>query len=112
MINIELFLLIILMSALGAFAGLFLKIASSNLEIKKLILNYNLYLGGILYLSAACINIYVLKYLDYSLVLPLTSITYVWTMFVSYFVLKERITVRKVMGVCLILLGTVTIAYF
>jgi drug/metabolite transporter (DMT)-like permease len=99
------------MSALGAFAGLFLKKASGNLKIKKLITNYNFYLGAFLYLTAALINIYVLKYLEYSVVLPLTSITYVWTMVISYFVLGEKITLKKVMGVCLILIGTFSIAY-
>ena len=41
------------------------KKASGKLDIKSLILNYNLYLGGVLYLLAALINIYVLKFLDF-----------------------------------------------
>ena len=52
------------MTLAGAFAGFFLKKASVNLNIKKLIINYNLYLGGLLYLTAALINIYLLKFLD------------------------------------------------
>lgn len=111
MISLILFFLIVLMTAMGAFAGLFLKKASSNLELKNLMVNCNLYLGGIIYLTAAAINIYVLKFLDYSVVLPLTSITYVWTMLISYFILKEKITLKKIFGTGLILLGTLIIAY-
>lgn len=111
MINIVYYLLIIVMSAFGGFAGLFLKKASSSLHgIKSLIFNLNLYIGGFLYLMGAFINIYVLKYLDYSIVLPLTSITYIWTMIISYFKLNEKITGKKIMGVLCIFIGAVFIA--
>lgn len=100
------------MTLAGAFAGFFLKKASVNLNIKKLIINYNLYLGGLLYLTAALINIYLLKFLDYSVVLPLSSITYIWTMIISYHFLSEKITTKKIMGVTFILLGTFFISYF
>ena len=104
--------LIIVMTMLGALAGLFLKRASSNLNIRALLTNVNLYLGGGLYLIAAVINIVVLHYLDYSLVLPLTSITYIWTMIVSRLVLKETITSRKIAGVLCILAGAIVISIF
>jgi uncharacterized membrane protein len=47
----------------------------------------------------------VLRFMEYSVVLPLTSITYIWTMLVSYLFLKEKITARKIAGVCLIVIG-------
>lgn len=103
--------ILIVMTVLGAFAGMFLKRASCNLKIKALLLNYNLYIGALLYLLSAMLNIYVLRFLDYSVVLPLTSITYVWTMLISYFVLKEKITVKKITGVCLVILGAVIISF-
>ncbi len=97
------------MTLSGAFAGFFLKKSSSNLNIKT---NYNFYCGGFLYLIAALINIYVLKFLDYSVVLPLTSITYIWTMIISYKFLSEKISIKKISGVVLILIGTMFIACF
>ena len=100
------------MTVLGAVAGLFLKRASDHLQLKKLLSNYNIYLGGGLYFIAAILNILVLRYLDYSLVLPLTSITYIWTMLISYFVLHEKITRKKIAGVCLIVIGSVIISCF
>lgn len=98
------------MTVLGAFAGLFLKKSSSAISIKDIIFNLNLYIGGALYLISAFINIYVLKILDYSVVLPLTSITYIWTMIISYFHLNERINLKKIIGVILIFFGAVLIA--
>ena len=104
------YLLLISMTILGSVAALFLKKASKTEGIKKLIKNRNLYIGGALYLISAFINIYVLRYLDYSIVLPLTSITYIWTMVLSFFVLKEKITIRKAIGVIGIVIGAVLIA--
>ena len=81
-----------------------------NENFLKMLFNLNLYVGGGLYLLSAVLNIHVLKYLDYSVVLPLTSITYIWTMVLSYFSLKERITAKKVLGVALIVGGAVLVS--
>ena len=104
------FILLIAMTLLGSVASLFLKKASGHGKIKEYLYDVNLYIGGGLYLAAAVLNIIVLRKLDYSLVLPLTSITYIWTMLVSYLVLKEKITKKKMIGVLLILIGAVCIS--
>ena len=62
------------------------------------------------YTESCMINIWVLRYLDYSVVLPLTSLTYMWTMFLSYLILKEKITKRKVAGVILVLIVAVFVS--
>lgn len=98
------------MTFLGATASLFLKKASGSEGVLALMQNVNFYLGGMLYLLAAVLNIYILKFLEYSVVLPLTSLTYIWTMALSYFVLKEKITGRKMLGVALILAGAVVVS--
>ena len=102
-------LIIIGMTLLGSFASLFLKKASGSDKIIELIKNKNLYIGGIMYVIAALLNIYVLKFMEYSIVLPLTSITYIWTMIISYKILKEKITKKKIIGVLCITLGAVII---
>lgn len=101
---------LVVMTFLGATASLFLKKASGSEGILALMQNVNFYLGGVLYLLAAVLNIYILKFLEYSVVLPLTSLTYIWTMALSYFVLKEKITGRKMLGVALILAGAVVVS--
>ena len=101
---------LVVMTFLGATASLFLKKASGSEGILALMQNVNFYLGGMLYLLAAVLKIYILKFLEYSVVLPLTSLTYSWTMALSYFVLKEKITGRKMLGVALILAGAVVVS--
>jgi drug/metabolite transporter (DMT)-like permease len=97
--------LVLLMTVMGAFAGLFLKRASGTKGLKDLLVNRSLYFGAGLYLLSALINIYLLRTMDYSVVLPLTSITYIWTMAISYSFLRERIGRGKIVGVALILIG-------
>lgn len=104
------FFLLIVMTLLGATASLFLKKASGAEGIIELLNNYNLYFGGILYLTSALLNIWILRALDYSIVLPLTSITYIWTMLLSYLILKETITKKKLIGVFLIIIGAMVVA--
>lgn len=103
------YVFILIMTVMGSVASLFLKKASSFKSLKELLLNLNLYIGGFLYLGAAILNIIVLREMDYSIVLPLTSLTYVWTMFISYLFLKEYISKKKMIGVSLIVLGAIMI---
>ena len=106
------YVMLIIMTMLGAIASLFLKRASSFLNLLTLIKNHNLYCGAFLYFLSAILNIYVLRYLEYSVVLPLTSLTYVWTMFLSYLFLKEKIGVKKCVGVSLIFAGAIVVSMF
>ena len=108
-INTLLFILLVVMTVIGAVAALFLKRASGFKSISELLRNYNLYVGAGLYLLSAIINIIVLRYLNYSVVLPLTSITYVWTMVISYLFLKEKVGIKKLIGVTFIIIGCVCI---
>lgn len=97
------------MTIIGAVAAIFLKKASGFKTLKELIFNGNLYIGAILYLLSALLNIYILRFLDYSIVLPLTSITYIWTMILSYFVFREKITMKKIIGLGCVFIGVILI---
>lgn len=99
------------MTFVAALASIFLKKASGSENIIGMLKNINLYIGGILYVMAALVNIIILRYLDYSVVLPLTSITYIWTMVLSYITLKEKISVKKITGVGLIVIGALILAH-
>ncbi|MCI9123230.1 MAG: EamA family transporter [Eubacterium sp.] len=105
-----LFSLVLGMTFMGALASVFLKKASGSEDFFKMLCNVNLYLGGGLYLAASVLNIIVLRYLEYSVVLPLSSITYIWTMVLSYLLLKETITGRKAAGVLCIIAGAACVA--
>ena len=90
---------LLVMTLVGSVASLFLKRASGEAGIIAMLKNINLYVGGFLYLLSAVINIWVLKWLDYSVVLPLTSLTYIS---VSYTHLRAHETGRNL--VCRLLL--------
>lgn len=68
------------------------------------------YLGGVLYVFGALGNIVLLQMIPYAIVLPLGSLTYIWTMLLSNRILKEKITVRKITGMCVIIIGVVLVA--
>lgn len=47
--------------------------------------------------------------MEYSKVLPLTSLTYIWTMILSYWVFKEKVGAKKILGVIFIIIGSLMI---
>ncbi len=100
---------LLVMTVMGSVAAFFLKKAAGG-DLKQMLLNINLYIGGGLYLLSALINIYLLKYLPYSVVLPLTSLTYIWTMLIASAKLGEKITKRKIIGVLAVVLGAVAVS--
>jgi len=92
----------------GTLGAFFLKKGTGKLEgfsILSMIKISELYLGGILYVFGACVNIYLLRLMPYTVVYPLTSLTYVWTMFVSAVLLKEKISVNKIIAIIFIIAG-------
>lgn len=105
------FSIIIIMTYLGAQASVFLKKASDKKSLKASITSSSLYCGGGLYLICSLMNIWVLKYLEYSKMLPLTSITYIWTLILAYLVFKEKISKRKIIGILAISIGSFLVAW-
>ena len=104
----KIILLVIIMTLSGALGGYFFKRATTQSEkLYKVIFKPSLYFGGLFYVLGAGLNILILKELPYTVVLPLTSLTYVWTMAISYMVLNEKITRLKITGVTLILVGSI-----
>lgn len=98
----------IILTIFGAFGGFFFKKATNTAEsLFKIIFTPYLYIGGICYLTGAVLNIWVLKKLNYTVVLPITAITYIWTMLISYFFLKEKLSNKKIAGVTLIIVGAI-----
>jgi drug/metabolite transporter (DMT)-like permease len=99
--------LIVTMTLSGSLGAYFFKKASSSADkLINVIFKPALYAGGSFYVLGAILNILVLKDLPYTVVLPLSSITYIWTLIISYMILDEKITRRKIIGVILILVGS------
>lgn len=107
LLNLAAFLL---MTILGALGSLFLKMSSGADGITVLLKNSYLYIGGFCYLASLVITVYLLSVWDYSVVLPLTAVTYVWTLTFGRFVLKESISKKQIVGVGFIIVGSIFIA--
>lgn len=94
------------MTISGAFGSYFFKLASgADFKTEKIKLVVHLAIGGSLYFLGAVLNIIVLKFLPYTIVFPLTSITYIWTFVISYLLLKEKLTIKKIIGLAFIFIG-------
>lgn len=104
-------LMLLVMTLCGSLGGYFLKLASNNIvSIMSLLLNKFVYIGGSFYVTGAVLNIIILKHIPYNIVLPLNSVTYIWTLLFSAALLKEKIKSNKIIGVALIILGVIFIA--
>lgn len=103
-----LIVMIFVMTFSGSMGAFFLKKGTSKMQklsILGMLRTPELYAGGVLYVLGACTNIVLLRSMPYTVVYPMTSLTYVWTMFVSAFLLKEKITRNKVLAVVCIASG-------
>lgn len=81
-----------------------------TLSAKAVAKNIWVVLGTVLYIVSAVMNIVLFKYLDYSIAFPMTSLTYAWTVIISYFIFKEKITIKKVLAIALIIIGVIMMA--
>ena len=98
------YLLAIPMTFLGAMGAYFFKKASvQETNIRTLLGSKELYLGGLLYVISAVMNILLLRYLQYSILYPMTAITYIWTVIVSHNLLGEKISKKMKNGQKLIM---------
>lgn len=102
------YLLAIPMTFLGAMGAYFFKKASVQVtNIRTLLRSKELYLGGLLYVLSAVINILLLRYLQYSILYPMTAITYIWTVIVSHNLLGEKISKKMILGITLICVSVI-----
>ena len=102
----KLILSVLVMTLFGSLGALFLKRGSAKVsELKSLVTTPQIWLGGLLYLAGALLNIYLLRGYSYSIVYPLTSLTYVWSLILSALLLHEKVTVQKLFGIAAICLG-------
>ncbi len=105
-------LLAILNSGLTVLGQTLWKIGLDKMEgySLKLLLN-PLILGGVfVYGISTVLWLYVLSKLPFSTAYPLNSVAYALSLFVGFFIFKENIDLRKIIGTILILAGVFYIA--
>lgn len=101
------------MTLSGTFGAFFFKKTVAKFDKKnifKILLDIYLYLGLFCYVLGAVLNIILLRYIDYTVLYPMTSITYLWTIIFSYPLLNEKITKNKVIAVPFIIIGVFLIS--
>ena len=100
------YLAVLAMTLIGAMGAFFLKKGMDRVDGPlSLFRTPQIYLGGCFYLAGALLNILLLRRLPYSVVYPMTALTYIWSMALSAAFLGERVTRRKLVGVAAILAG-------
>jgi undecaprenyl phosphate-alpha-L-ara4N flippase subunit ArnE len=75
----------------------------------ELLTNWHLILSGICMLLGTALWMYILKYFDFSIAYPITSISYIFGMLAAMFVFHEAIPLIRWLGVLLIMVGVVFI---
>jgi drug/metabolite transporter (DMT)-like permease len=99
-------LLVLVASFIGSFGAVFLKSGSAKLHGGlSQILNYRLAAGVALYLLSTCFFIVAIRNGELTVLYPLVSLGYVWTMLWSKLFFKEPLTRQKFLGLFLILVG-------
>lgn len=82
--------LLLCMTLLGSLGGFFFKKCTSRgLKLSGFFI-LNLGIGGVFYVLGALLNIQLLKMMPYTIVYPLTSITYIWTLILSSFFCRKN----------------------
>ena len=104
-------ILLIISTLMGASGAILFKKASKDisLNLKKLITNWPLILGAVLYAGASIVFVYALKLEELSVLYPMTALSYVWATIGAWRLYKENITTKKIIGIALIILGVVVI---
>jgi drug/metabolite transporter (DMT)-like permease len=103
-------LLVLLASLIGSFGGVYLKIGAKHLNRGiRGALNWQLAAGLGLFLGSSVPFIMALKHGELSVLYPMVSLNYVWTMIWSNMLFGERITRGKVGALALIIGGIVCI---
>jgi drug/metabolite transporter (DMT)-like permease len=98
-------LLVLFASVVGSFGAVFLKLGAVRLTDVWSLLNWRLLLGVGLYLGSSVFYGWGIKNGQISVLFPMVSLGYVWTMVWARLFFKEPFTRQKFMGLGMILLG-------
>jgi multidrug transporter EmrE-like cation transporter len=100
--------LVLVASFIGSFGAVFLKSGSGHLSsssIWSLLLNWRLGIGVSFFLISSVFFIMAIKHGELSVLYPMVSLSYVWTMLWSRVFFGEPFTKGKFLGLAMILTG-------
>lgn len=97
---------VLLMTLAGSLGAFFFKRSTEKMTgMFSLLRAPTFYLGGCLYVLGALMNVVLLRFMDYTVLYPMSAITYIWSLVISNRFLDEKVTRKKVLGIALICLG-------
>jgi multidrug transporter EmrE-like cation transporter len=103
-------LLVLLASLIGSFGAVFLKLGAAHLNRGfRYILNWQLGFGVLLFLGSSVPFVMGVRHGELSVLYPMVSLGYVWTLFWSRLFFDEPITRAKLGALAMILAGIVCI---
>lgn len=109
---LKIIFIVLSMTLFGALGSLFLKKAADSMKsVMSLLLNFNFYIGVVLFCLGALINIVGLRYVPYSILFPIKSLAYVWTIIIAKIFLKEKLTKYKLLGMSILILGVLILSF-
>jgi multidrug transporter EmrE-like cation transporter len=102
--------LVLLASLIGSFGAVFLKMGAAHLNRGlRYILNWQLVFGISLFLGSSIPFLMGLRHGELSVLYPMVSLGYIWTLFWSRLFFNEPITKAKLGALAMILAGIVCI---
>jgi uncharacterized membrane protein len=112
-INLISLSLLLVSTFLAALAGVYFKKSTKELVVSvKGFLQNVLFLHGVaLSIAASILYVFALRLEHLSKAYPATSMTYIWAIILSHYMIGEKITLKKTIGIILILAGILLISY-
>lgn len=100
------YVFVLFMTFTGALGAYFFKKSTGIAEgIGTLFTIPFFYVGGFLYVLAALMNVILLRYMDLTVLYPMSAVTYIWSLVLSNRFMGERVTKEKLVGILLIVVG-------
>ena len=104
------YLLVIPMTLIASFAAYNLKRGTESADgILSWFTIPRFYVGGALYMSNFLITIWLLRFIDYTILYPMGVLTYVWSQLIANRFMGEPITRNKIIGIIIIFVGMILI---
>jgi drug/metabolite transporter (DMT)-like permease len=107
-------IIMVIATFFGASGLIFMKKGAKdfNLDIIRQLHNKSMIIGGFLFVVGMLMYMVTLRFERLSIMFSLNSLTYIWVAFLSFKILKEKISWHKWIGTFLIIAGIVLITFF
>lgn len=105
--------LVIIGTVIGSVGALFVKLGANKLsrELKHLLKNHQLIIGGLLYGISTVPFLIAIKFGELSVLYPFVSLGYVWTVMLSIKFLNEKVNYWAWVGIAFIIIGVSFIGF-